>query len=41
MNMHSGRKLLEVRDLKNIACLFVNELISDFLGVPKKVGEKV
>ena len=30
MNMHSGRKLLEVRDLKNIVCLFVNEPICGF-----------
>ena len=41
MNMPSGRKLLEVRDLKNIVCLFVNEPICDFLAVSKKVVEKV
>ena len=41
MNMHSGRKLLEVRDLKNIVCLFVNEPICDFLAVSKKVVEQV
>ena len=28
--MYSGRKLLEVRDLKNIVCLFVNEPICGF-----------
>ena len=30
MNMHSGRKLLEVRDLKNIVCLFVKEVVCCF-----------
>ena len=28
--MYSDRKLLEVRDQKNIVCLFVNEPIYDF-----------
>ena len=30
INIYNGRKLLEVKDLKNIVCLFVNEPICDF-----------
>ena len=30
INIYNGRKLLEVKDLKNIVCLFVSELICDF-----------